>query len=98
PRPTPPPTQHALRRPWLRLQPAPTTPARARDPPAHRPSRCRARLWAREGPLGHRARVRLVARVQAAADPLRTPRRHPPRLPPTRLRPDLPPRTHEVIL
>jgi hypothetical protein len=43
--------------------------------------------------LGGRAQLRLAARLQAAPDPLRTPRGHPPRATPTGLRPALLPAT-----
>jgi hypothetical protein len=63
------------RRPRLRLRQTPPTRARPRDHTRDRPTQHPARLRSWQRPLGRRAHLRAPAPIQAAARPLRTPRR-----------------------
>lgn len=60
-----------VRRPRIRLRQVPEPASWERDHTDDRPQGCRARLWAREGPLGRRADLRLVASIQAPTNTFR---------------------------
>ncbi len=65
---------------------------------AYRPQERRSRLRPRRDPLGRGTHFCLAAPVQTPPHALRTTRRHPSRTAPTRMRPDLLPPTHDIIL
>jgi transposase len=72
--------------------------ARPRHPTDHRQAEHSARLRTRWRTLGCRTHPRLAAPVPTPPHPLRTPSRHPPSLPHTRLQPHLLPTNQAILL